>query len=257
VGFLPLIMNMIAKTQTRFGKVVRRLALYSDAFRSALIVLVVLGVWPGWAPPAVAALKSGVYQTMPGATVREWGDRVTNGSRIIPFSATLTFDLSASPPLLTGQIANATLEGGAPFPLPVHSTSAWALPNASYRFDGNYLQDLYPSSTGYYFSWTFSTSTNGEVVWNGSTGWAGGHAWYIDISNVVVVAMPPLEITQTWPQVIVSWSSSHTGYTLEQAASVPATDWVTVTNPVVIVGDRFTVAVEAGGGQGYFRLRRF
>ena len=81
-------------------------------------ILVGLLAWP-----ADAALESGVYQTLPGATVEERGDRVPNGSRVVPFCATLTFDLMATPPSLTALIPNAVLEGGEPFALTVRSSS--------------------------------------------------------------------------------------------------------------------------------------
>src|SRR5512134_2334665 len=111
--------------------------------------------------PACAALTSGVYQTLPGATVVESGDRVPNGSRVVPISAILTFDLAATPPSLTAVISNAVLEGGEPFPLTVRSSFGAQLMDGTYLFRGDYLLDLYPSGTQYGFDWRFSTSTNG------------------------------------------------------------------------------------------------
>src|SRR6266550_8704804 len=87
-----------------------------------------------WAWPAGAALESGVYQTVPGATVEERGDRVPNGSRVVPLFATLTFDLSAAEPSLTAVITNAVLEGGDPFALTVRSSSGARLVDGAYRF---------------------------------------------------------------------------------------------------------------------------
>ena len=68
---------------------------------------------------ACAALGSGIYETLPGATVEERGDRVPNGSRVVGLSATLTIDLGTAPPSLTAAIRNAVLEGGDPFALTV------------------------------------------------------------------------------------------------------------------------------------------
>ena len=81
---------------------------------AAFSILVDLLAWP-----ACAALASGVYQTVPGATVEERGDRVPNRSRVVPLFATLAFDLSATEPSLTAVITNAVLEGGEPFSLTV------------------------------------------------------------------------------------------------------------------------------------------
>jgi hypothetical protein len=144
---------------------------------------------------AVASpLESGVYQTLPGATVEERGDRVPNGSRVVPFSATLTFDLSAAQPSLTAVIPNAVLEGEDPFALTVHSSSGARLIDGTYRFSGDYLADIQPSGTQYEFDWRFSMSTNGQVVWSGTTFWAGGHIWLVTISDITMnaVVSPPV-----------------------------------------------------------------
>src|ERR1044072_1272718 len=109
------------------------------------------------AVPGYAALTSGVYQTPRGTTVVEWGDRVPTRSRVVSLSATLTFDLTASPPAVTAMIADAVLEGGDLFPLTVRSETGMRLNDGTYRFDGDYLRDLYPSGTQYYFTWKFSS----------------------------------------------------------------------------------------------------
>jgi hypothetical protein len=209
-----------------------------------------------FAVPTDAALTSGVYQTLPGATVVESGDRVPNDSRVVPITSVLTFDLGAAPPSLIAVISNAVLEGGEPFPLTVRSSSGTRLADGTYRFSGDYLRDLYPSGTQYYFDWRFSTSTNGEVVWNGGTGWGGGHAWYVTISNLTIVPKPKLDITRVGSQVMVSWPAEHTGYKLEEAAGLPAADWSPVTNSVDHIQDRFSVTISAGSSRGYFRLRK-
>src|SRR5262245_41853456 len=105
----------------------------------AALVYVVAGA-------ALAALESGVYQTIPGATVEEIM-QYTN--RVVPFSATLTFDLGASQPSLTAVIPNAVLEGGDPFALTVRSSSGALLADGTYRFEGDYLADINPSGTQY------------------------------------------------------------------------------------------------------------
>src|SRR5262249_36052 len=118
------------------------------------------------------------------------------------------------------------------------------------------LQALYPNGTQYGFEWRFSASTNGEAVWNGMTGWWGGHAWYVGITNLTLVPNPKLEITQAGSQVTLSWPAAHTAFVLGQAAALPRSQWDAVTNRVDIIDDRFSVSVEAGASEGYFRLRR-
>ena len=224
--------------------------------RSVILPVAVCLVIGALVWPAGAALNSGNYQTLPGATVVERGDRVPDGSRVVPISAWLTFDLNGAQPALTAVISNAVLEGGAPFPLTVRSSSGARLMDGSYWFMGDYMRDLYPAGTQYGFDWRFSTSTNGEFVWNGSTAWLGGHLWDITISNVTIVPRPELQITQAGSQIKVSWPAAHTGFVLEQTAALLAANWNSVTNSVDVIGDRFAVTVEANSSQGYFRLRK-
>jgi hypothetical protein len=164
------------------------------------------------ASAAYAALVSGVYQTLPGATVHEWGDRVPNGSRMVPLFGTLRFDLSSTPPSLTGVITNAVLEGGAPFSLTIQSSSGAQLANGTYTFHGDYLP-----GTQYLFDYQFSASTNGEALWNGTDYWAGGHLWFINISNITIAPVPWLDIAQAGPaSVQVAWATNFVGYVLVQ-----------------------------------------
>jgi hypothetical protein len=222
----------------------------------AAAISIVLSVCFALTWPTCGAIESGVYQTLPGATVEERAGTVSN-SRVVPLSATLTFNLSAAPPSLTAMISNAVLEWGDPFALTVRSSSGAKLTNDTYLFSGDYLRDIEPSGTQYLFDWRFSTSTNGSVVWNGITGWAGGHIWQVTISNITLVPIPRLDIVQAGSQVTLAWPAPYTGYTLEQAASLSATNWSTVTNTVATTVDRFSVTVEAGAAQRFFRLRKF
>ena len=162
----------------------------------AVAALIALGSHLALAGPACAAITSGVYQTGPDATVSEWGDRVPNGSRVVPFFATLTFDMSGAEPALTAVITNAVLEGGDPFELTVHSSAGSQLGDSGYMFTGDYLDDIYPSGTQYLFDWKFSAATNGSAVWDGTTSWTGGHAWYVTISNITVEPVAWLKIAR-------------------------------------------------------------
>jgi hypothetical protein len=180
--------------------------------------------------PLLAALDSGIYQTSPGATVEEHGDAVPNGSRVVPFSAVLTFDLNAAPPSLTAVISNAVLEGGNPFAPTVRSSFGTQLMDGSFDFSGDYLLDLYPSGSQYGFDWKFSPSTNRGVVWNGITGWEGGHIWYVAISNISVVSKPIIERTERDGD---SMRFQFTGeppydYTVEFTDSLIATNWLSL-----------------------------
>jgi hypothetical protein len=219
---------------------------------AAFSVLACLLAWP-----ARAALEFGVYQTVPGATVEERGDRVPNGSRAVPVSATVTFDLSAAQPSLTAVIPNAVLEGGDPFGLTVRSASWAQLLDGTNRFTGDFLRDLYPSGTQYLFDWRFATSTNGNIVWNGIIGWAGGHFWQVTISNITLVAAGSLNVTRLQPAAIqITWTTNFADHVLESATTLPAAGWSSVTNAVATIGDRLSVTVETSASNRYFRLRR-
>lgn len=203
-------------------------------------------------PACAAALASGVYQTLSGATVREWGDHVPNGSRMVPLFGTLRFDLSSAPPSLTAIITNAVLEGGAPFALTIRSSSGSPLTNGTYRFQGDYL-----SGTQYLFDYQFSTSTNGEVLWNGVDYWAGGHLWYLMVSNITLVPVPWLDIAHVGSaSVQIAWATNFADYVLESTTSLSAPGWGTVTNAPIIAGERVSVTVDVDVSNRSYRLRK-
>lgn len=209
------------------------------------------------AMPAEGQLQSGHYQTLADATVTEHGDRVPSGSRVVPFSATVSLDVVSAPPGLSAFIADAVLEGGAPFPLTVHSSSGSLQPDGSYRFNGDYLRDVYPNGTQYLFDWTFSAGTNGKVLWSGATYWAGGHIWYVGITNLTLVPVPWLDIERAAPAAVqLTWVTNFGNYILESAGSHPAPVWTTVTNAVTNLNNRISVTLDTGATNTLFRLRK-
>ena len=201
------------------------------------------------------AFEFTVYRTLPGATVEERGDRIPAGVRVVPISATFHLDPTATTPEMTGSISNAVLEGGGPFELSVRSVSGVLLPGGSVRFSGDYLP---ATASGYFFDWTFAPSTNGELIWNGTSLWAGGHLWQIDISNLTLVPLPLLKISPVAGNAVeISWSSHFADHVLEHATHWIPTDWSTVTNAVVTRGDQLLILREHGeSSQQYFRLRK-
>jgi hypothetical protein len=223
----------------------------------AMAVFTALGTHLALAGTASAVLESGVYQTIPGATVEERGDRVQDGSRVVPLTATVTFDLGAAPPSLAAVIPNAMLEGGDPFALSVRSSFGAQLPDGSYIFRGDYLGDIDPSGTQYLFDWRFSASTNDRVVWNGIIGWAGGHIWQVTISNLTIVPVARLSISRLGPaSVQITWATNFVDHFLECAPSLPAADWSTVTNAPDIISDHLSVTVDTRASKRFYRLRR-
>jgi hypothetical protein len=207
--------------------------------------------------PACAALESGVFQTLSGATVEERGDRVTNRFRIMPISATMTFDLGSSPPSLTAVIPNAVLEGGDPFAVTVRSTDGAQHPDGTWHFRGDYLGDFYPSGSQYLFDWGFTTSTNGDVVWNGHTGWAGGHLWVVTMSNLTLVPGSWLSISLAADDAIqITWATNFADHLLEHTSNLLISGWATTTNALTTNGNRFFVTFAANEAQRFYRLRK-
>lgn len=219
---------------------------------SACSLLVGLLAWP-----AVAALESGVYQAPPGASVDERGDRVPGGSRVVPLSATLTFDLRAAPPSLIAVLPNAVVEGGAPFALTVRSSSGGQLPDGTYLFTGDYLRDIDPTGTQYAFDWRFLASTNGQVVWTGGAYWAGGHLWQVTFSNITLMPRAWLQILrQGSASARITWATNFADHVLEYATAPSVTGWTALTNAVTVAGDHLSVTVEMDGIGRFYRLRK-
>jgi hypothetical protein len=229
----------------------------STARCRAAVVLITLGAGLVAAWPACAALGSGSYRTLPGATVEEQGDGVAGGSRVLALSATLTFDLHGSEPVLVAVIRDAVLEGGEPFELTVRSSSGFELADGTYRFTGDYLGEIEPSGTQYLFDWRFSTSTNGEIVWDGITGWAGGHIWQVTLAGVTLLPAARLQIAPAGSGLVqIAWATRFSDHVLEYATGLPAPGWSAVTNAVSNEGDRFSVTPDAGGSPRFYRLRQ-
>jgi len=88
--------------------------------------------------------------------------------------------------------------------------------------------------------------------------------YYSTISNVVVTLYPAVNIAVTPPQlsvthsganVILSWTNTATGFTLESATNlIPAVTWSTVSPVPVIVNGQFTVTNAVSGSQEFYRL---
>jgi hypothetical protein len=238
--------------------------------KDAFTMAAVLGVQLSCALPAGAALQSGTYQTVAGAAVQEVGDNVTNDSRVVPLTATLTFDLATTPRLMTVVIHDAVLEGGSPyasfvtggktqpFELTVRNETWSRMPDGTYQFTGDYLKDIHQTDTQYFFSWQFSTATNGDIVWNGSMYWTGGHIWMVTVSNIVIRGpSASLNINSTTNSAVeLAWQTNFSNHILESASSLSNSDWNTVTNGVTNNGIHMVHTENPNEVQRFFRLRK-
>lgn len=98
------------------------------------------------------------------------------------------------------------------------------------------------------------------------TGILGGYAYganvgWISLSNAVAyvqeMVAPILSITPAGSNVILSWPSWASAYTLESTSALgPNAIWTIVPQPPVLVGNEYTVTVPAAQGMQYFRLVR-
>jgi hypothetical protein len=68
--------------------------------------------------------------------------------------------------------------------------------------------------------------------------------------------VPELKIARTGSGVTLSWPASSTGFVLETAIALPATNWSAVPDPAVLDGDQNVVTVEVGSSAKFFRLRK-
>ena len=75
------------------------------------------------------------------------------------------------------------------------------------------------------------------------------------IITVAAPATPPtLSISLSNPDVVVSWPTNDTGFTLKSITALGDTNWQAVANPVVVSGTNNTVTISAAGGPAFFRL---
>jgi len=70
-----------------------------------------------------------------------------------------------------------------------------------------------------------------------------------------VAVMPTLGMAWTNSQIAVSWATTVTNLTLVSVASLAETNWITVTNPPVLLKGMATVIVDPSSDQNFFRLQ--
>ena len=70
--------------------------------------------------------------------------------------------------------------------------------------------------------------------------------------------LPPLRlgIAQTNNSVTFSWPVGASGFALQVAGQLPATNWSSVTNAAVVMGNQKVVTLEMSSGNQFFRLTK-
>ena len=76
-------------------------------------------------------------------------------------------------------------------------------------------------------------------------------------SLAIQVQPPVLTIGQNGNNVMLSWSTNHSGYTLEAKTDLsPSLNWTPVPGTPTIMGNQFTVTNSVAGGSQFFRLKK-
>ena len=77
---------------------------------------------------------------------------------------------------------------------------------------------------------------------------------YLDDVQFASSPFPALVCHPGMGQVTISWATNLNGYTLESSDSPTAASWIGITNTSVVIASRFSVTVDSGTQQKFFRL---
>jgi probable HAF family extracellular repeat protein len=74
---------------------------------------------------------------------------------------------------------------------------------------------------------------------------------------LLLPTLPVLNMAWVGNNVVLSWPTNHTGYTLEAKTDMsPLSNWTSIPGTPTILADQFTVTNSAASGNQFFRLRR-
>ena len=92
---------------------------------------------------------------------------------------------------------------------------------------------------------------------NGTTGWGATFDGILTAPCTTCGGgpAPTLAITESGPNVVVTWPSTFAGYTLQSTTNLPSPSWNAVSPSPVVVGSLFTVTNTASGGATFYRLK--
>lgn len=113
------------------------------------------------------------------------------------------------------------------------------------------------TSTGgvYQVSGTIGQQDAGGPLTGGNYSLTGGF-WSL-VAVVQTTGAPPLRIYLTSTNtVVITWSTSSTGFSLQHTSSLAAPNWQSTTNTVNVVNSENQVIVSHLAGQQFYRLNR-
>jgi hypothetical protein len=86
---------------------------------------------------------------------------------------------------------------------------------------------------------------------------SSANVWSTQITELVVIQLPMLQITSAGNELTLSWPTNANGFVLEAADTLaPVPDWMLVTTGVSVVGDQNTVTINATNAMQFFRLQQ-
>jgi hypothetical protein len=203
--------------------------------------------------PARDPVEPDVYRTMPGAVVDEGG----TGNRIVPISATLTFDFSTMPPSLTAVMPNAVLEGRAPSP--PDGTKLLRVPahQRDLQVFGRLPSGALPSRVPIWIrlGLLHAGGRSCGVEWNSLLEW---RAYLVPFfSNLALLPQAQLRLTRVGATTVqASWRTNFSDYVLECASTLPNDGWSIVTNIPTTTANRLSVTLDMETPQRFYRLRK-
>ena len=157
---------------------------------------------------------------------------------VVPTEAKLfAFDFS-----VTGDASAATLVFG------LNETNLLTLPAKFLAPGTRQSSQLYDVATlagrtnAFFFGVTGATSTNCTVT--------------VENLRFFILQPPHLTAQPAGVEVVLSWPSAASGYFVESAGSVTATDWAALPQPPALFAGRFRVTNAPSGEARFFRLRR-
>ncbi len=103
------------------------------------------------------------------------------------------------------------------------------------------------------FAWAYMTWQNFPInQYNVAVSYS---VWPVRTGDVAVQTPPTLQIFQPITNsIVVAWPTNSTGYSLQQNGNLASTNWLNVTNTVVISGTNNQISLGITNGGRFFRL---
>ena len=78
----------------------------------------------------------------------------------------------------------------------------------------------------------------------------------VSLAVAAAAVLPALSATRLGSDLLLSWPTNFTGFTLETATNLPPTSWTSNSIPPAIVNGQWTVTNAIAGGKKFYRLRK-